>query len=499
MAEHLIEIEDAKSDLLACAAYIAENIKSADGHAEAMKEIVPRYLEKGAVDLAAELANAVDDPFTRDRLLLRVAEKCAAVGDDEYAFQLIEAIEEHSTQDEAREHIAAQKSAQGDFTKAFEIANALPHADYAFAEIAVRQAGSGDEANALETIEKIDFPTAKVAAFQNLALLDLEKNDSAKAAELLGKAAESADEIEFIEEKIRALLEIGNHFLEAKQNGKAVEVFDKAKVSAETLENVHRDLFLGSVALGFLQAGSLELADRTLDLVADNVQTAATLVGFAREFWKRDEKSDALETLEESYSILKSQRDRDVRDSKARFGLWTAIAVEYARFEKSERAIEIAQEIIEESSQTSALAQIAQVCASQNKDDFARQAVNAIADDSQKMFALIGVSDVKNKSGNTIEAVNFLTEAETLAETVEQLAVRSAAFNELARRFHTYGNTEKMRELCFENLDTIFNIRDESSRAVALAQMSDFYQSGSIELIGTEREMILRIIGKSNG
>ena len=499
MAEHLIEIEAAKTDLLDCAAYLAENIKSADGHAAAIQEIVPRYLEKGAVDLAAELANTVDDPFTRDRLLVRVAEKCAALGDDEYAFQLIEAIEENSTRDEARERIAAQKSAQGDYAKAFEIANGLPHADYAFAEIAARQAAGGDEAAALKTIEKIEFPNAKIVALQNLALLNLQKNEAAKAIEMLDHAVRSASEIEFTEEKIRALLEVGNHYLEAKQNGKAIEIFDQAKTSAETLDNVHRDLFLGGIALGFLQAGSLELADRTLDLVADNVQMSSTLVGFAREFWKRDEKSEALETLEEGYSILKSQRDREVRDSKARFAIWAAIAVEFARFEKPERSLEIAQEIADEGSQTSALSSIAQVCAAGNNDDFAQQAVNAIGDDAQKMLALVGISDVKNKSGATEAAVKFLTEAETLAETVEQLALRSAALNELARRFHDFGDADKMRELVIRNLDTIFNIRDESNRAVALAQMSDFYRAGGIEIIGTEREMLLRIIAKSIG
>ena len=497
MAEHLIELEAAKNDLLACAAYIAENIKSAEGHAGSLKEIVPRYLERGEVDLAAELANTVDDPFTRDRLLVRVAEKCAAMNDDEYAFQLVEAIEEHSTQDEAREQIAAQKSAGGDFAKAFEIAETLPHADYVFAEIAVRQASGGDETNALNTVGKIDFPNAKATAWQNLALLKLEKDDFAGAAELLDKAVVSADEIELAEEKIRTLLDIGNHFLEAKQSGKAVETFDKAKTLAESLDNTHRDLFLGSTALGFLQAGSLELADRTLDLVTDNVQMSSTLVGFAREFWEKDERSDALETLEEGYAILKSQRDRDIRDSRARFGLWAAIAVEFARFEKPERAIEIAQEIPEENSHTSALAQIAQVCAMQDRNDFARQAVNVIADDGQKMFALIGISDLKNKSGNTDEAVNFLREAETYAESVEQLSLRSNAFNELARRFHDYGDAEKTRHLIFENLDTIFNIRDESNRALSLAQMSDFYHSSELELTNSEREMMIRIIGKS--
>lgn len=499
MAEHLIAIEEAESDLLACAAYVAENIKSADGYAAAMEEIVPRYLQKGAVDLAAELANTVDDPFTRDRLLVRVAEKCAAIDDDEYAFQLVEAIEERSTQDEAREQIAAQKSAKGEFAKAFEIAETLPHADYAYAAVAHRQSAAGDEAGGLKTIEKIESPNARASAFLNLATLHLSKNENAEALPLLDQAAASAAEIELEEEKILALNEIANHYVEAKAGGQAVEIFDKAKTIAETLDNVHRDRFLAAIALGFLHSGSLELADRTLDLVADQVQMATALLGFAREFWTKGENSEAVETLEESYAILKSQKDREVRDSRARFALWAAIAVEFARFEKHERAIEIAQGIPEETSCTTALSQIAQFCVAQGKDESARQAINAIADDSQKMFALLGISDVKNKSGNADDAANYLQEAGMLAETVDRLVARSAAFDELAQRFYAVGDTEKTREMTFSNLETIINIRDESDRAAALAKMSGFYQSNSLELNNPEREMILRIIAKSNG
>jgi tetratricopeptide (TPR) repeat protein len=497
MAEHQISIEEAEANLLACAAFVAENIKSSDGHAEAMKEIVPRYLEKSSVDLAAELANSVDDPFTRDRLLSRVAEKCAAIGDDEYAFQLVEAIEDSSTQAQAREHIAVQKTAEGDYEKAFQIAETLPHADFVLAEIATRQASDGDEAAALKTLETIDFPSAKASAFQNVALQNLEKGDLAKAVQMLEKAVESAEEIEFTEEKIRALTEIGNHFIEANDNGKAIETFDLAKTSAETLDNVHRESFLSAIALGFLQAGSLDLADRTLDLIVDKTQIASTLLGFAREFWRKGERDEATETLEEAYAILKSQRDSEIRDSRARFGLWSTIAVEFARIERAERAIEIAQEIIDENSQTSALANIAQVCTLQNKDELARQAVNSIGDDAQKMFALIGISDAKNKLEKKDEALNYLREAETLCETVPQLASRSTAFNELAGRFYNYGDAEKSRSLLHENLETIANIRDESSRAVALAQLSDFYEQLKFDLNDGEKGILLGIIRKS--
>ena len=101
MSDHQISIEEAQENLLACAAFLAEDIKSADGHAEAMKEIIARYLEKGDVDLAAALADTVADPFVRDRLLSNVADKCAAIDDDEYAFQLIESIEDYGLQAES--------------------------------------------------------------------------------------------------------------------------------------------------------------------------------------------------------------------------------------------------------------------------------------------------------------------------------------------------------------------------------------------------------------
>lgn len=498
MAEHLIETETAEGDLLACAAYVAENIKSADGHAAAIKEIVSRYLERDAVDLAAELANTVDDPFTRDRLLIRVAEKCAAVGDDEYAFQLVEAIEESAAKDEAREHIAVQKSVKGNFAEALELVENLPHADHALTEIAVRQAASGDDAKASAIVEKIEFADAQAVAWQRLAAVHLEKGATEKAVSMIDRAAESADEIEFNEEKISSLIIAGEYFLEAKENGKAVKSFDKAKTAAETLDSVQKDSFLGNIALGFLQAGSLELADRTLDLVSDNVQISSTLVGFAREFWKRDERTEAVETLEEAYSILKSQRDREIRDTQARVKLWASIAIEFARIEKPERAVEIAQEIPEENAQSSALAQIAQLCIQRNEDEWARQAIGAIDDDSQKTFALLGVSDAANRAGKTDEAHAFLDESAAFAEMVDRLVARSAAFDELARRYHLFGNAEKMREMFYENLETIFNIRDASDQAAALARMSEFYEAQKLDLTDAEREMLLRIISKSD-
>jgi tetratricopeptide (TPR) repeat protein len=490
MSEHQISLEEAQNNLFSCATYLAEEVRSSDGHAEAMKQIVPRYLERGDVDTAAALADTVDDPFVRDRLLTFVAEKCAAIDDDEYAFQLVEAIEDYGMQRQARERIALQKSAKNDFEEALEIAETLEHPDNAFADIAMHQAQNGDESAALATLEKIEFPYAKTIALQNMALLNLQKQETAKAVEYLEKAAHPADEIEFPEEQIRAYVDIANHFAETGQNGRAIETFDKAKTVAENLESLQRDSFLASISNGFLRAGSIDLADRTLDLVSDKTQMTSCLIGFSQTFNEKGEREDALDALEEAYAILKSQKDLEIRSSQNRFRLWSTISVLFARFEKPERAIEIAQEIPDEDEQTSALSQIAQVLALQEKDDLARQAVSAISEDSQRLFALIGISDAKNKLEKRDEAVEILNEAAHLAETVSQLSPRSSAYNELARRFGEYGETDKSRAISHENLETISQIRDEGNRAVALANLAALYEQSEFDLSDAEKEIL---------
>ena len=497
MSEHQLSVKDAENNLLACAAFLAENIKSSSGHGEAMKEIVPLYLEQNEVDLAAQFADAIDDPFVRDRLLMMTAEKCAAIDDDEYAFQLVESIEDYGAQAQARERLVLQKSAKNDFQKALEIADTLDHADDALADIAAHQAATGDEADALSTIEKIDFANSKVNALQNIALDNLKNGEKTKAIEFLEKAAATAFEIEFAEEKLRALTNIGNLLIEAERRDKAIEVFDAARNVAENLGNVHRDFHLANAALGFLRSGSLELADRTLDLVADKTQIASCLNGFSQIFWANDEKDEALETLEESYAILKSQRDAETRDSRAKFQIFGAIAVQFARFEKAERAIEIAQENVDENEKNSALAQIAQVCTLQGKDELARQSINAIRDDAQRVFALIGVSDAKIKLNEKEKAVEFLSESAALGETVPQIASRSSVYNELAKRFQKYGESGKAREFAFENLKIISQIRDESTRAVALAHLASVYDEAEFVLNDAEKGILRTMIQKA--
>ena len=494
MSEHFITRTEAESDLLACAAFLAERIKSIDGHAEAMLAVIPLYLQKGDVDLAAELSNTVDDPFTRDRLLTLVAEKCADMADDDYALQLAEAVEDHGIRGQALERVALRQAARGEFDRAREIAGQLAHPDAVLAGIAINQANKGDDAAAAETIGQISFPGAAVTAFDEMALASLQRSDSAKAVEHLDNAVDQAGNIEQPEEKSRAYCDIGNAFIDAGRNDKAIESFNKAKATAESIGGVHRDSFLALAAQGFLRAGSLELADRTLDLVVDKTQIATTLLGFSRELWRKDERDEAIESLEESLAMLESQHERETRDSRARFRLFTQIAGQFAGFEKGERAIEVAENIKDDGEKTSALSQIAAILTMREEDEQARHALRAIGEDGDRVFALIGMGDAKEKNGDRAGALELLDEAAALADSVPQFVMRSLAYSNLADRFGRMEEDERFTAAIRQALETIAMIRDESARATSLASVSTVAHNLGLELPEEERVYLTQIL-----
>lgn len=494
MPEHFVSREDAESNLLACATYLAESVESADGHAEAISAVVPRYLANGNVDLAAELANTVDDPFTRDRLLIHVAEKCAETDDDEYAMQLIEAIEEPALVSEGRERIGMLEAGKGNFEAARRIAGEMAHPDYVYSAIASRQFAAGDRDAFAATLKEIEFPAARVSAYTGISHGAVEKGETEDIGELLDAAETDAAEIEHDEERIRAFVEIGTLFVEAKQNGKAIETFARAREHAERLDNIHRDAFLATVSVGFLRAGSQDLADRALDLVADKTQIATCLLGHARHYWTTDQPDDAVESLEEAYAILKSQRDIETRNSKERYKLFGALATQFALFHKGERAIETAEKIEDDAEGMAALSQIAVIFASRGEDEFTRQALNAIPEDAQRTFAQIGVSDARENADDRAAAIVHLDEAAHLAETVPQLPSRSSAYLEIAKRFAKFEEADKFDAAIANAIDAVTAIKDESIKVTALIALDRMTEELKLDIAPEDLDFLKVIL-----
>lgn len=498
MTERLTDYQAADSSILACAAFLAGKITSSDGHSEAVEKIVPYYLAKNNVDSAAQLADSIENSFVRDRLLVEIADKCAGNDDDEYALQLADAIEDKVFQEEARERIAIQKAQKFQFEKAFELAETIDDNSQAFGVIALKLQENGDENRALETIAKVEDAAAKTYYLQYIALKLNENGQAEKAENLLETAREDAKNIEIEEEKVRALHSISYSYGEIGRKDKTIEVLAEAQSRAELLEGVHRNSLLSNISVGFLQAGSLDLADRTLDLVNDKTIIAATLNAYAFEFYKKGEQSEALEILEEARAILKSQHEREVRSSQDKFSVLSSIAVQFAVFDKPERAIEIALENPLDSERFSALAQIAQICVSKNREEVARQAVGEISEDAKRFEALIAMSDAEQKSGRTTEALNLLHEVYSQINDVGQITLRIDLLNELTVRLHKADDTETARKAAQENIGNISRIFDESLKAILLANLDAVYERLGFDLNQEEKDSLLTLLRQSD-
>jgi hypothetical protein len=268
-----------------------------------------------------------------------------------------------------------------------------------------------------------------------------------------------------------------------------VETFEKARVEAERVDNVHRDKLLAQVSLGFLSAGSIELADRALDGVSDKTQIAAVVLGFARDHWKREEKEEAVEALEEAYAILRSQHEFETRDSKSKFGLIGSIAAQFAGFERRERALEIAESIKDEGERSSTLATIAAIAAAQGDEAISSQALTAITEPSDRVFALIGMSDAVSRTDPAL-AAEFLNRAECATDEVSQLGPKADGLIEIAKRHVRLGEAEGVGSLVSKILDVVGNMRSETAIVKTLAQLAILTENAELNLSEADKAQL---------
>ena len=102
--------------------------------------------------------------------------------------------------------------------------------------------------------------------------------------------------------------------------------------------------------------------------------------------------------------------------------------------------------------------------------------MHAITADAQRAFALIGMSDAKEKLDQKDAALELLDEASHLAETVPQLASRASAYIELAGRYAKLESDGRLAASVHNVFETILEVRDESIKSTSLAELSKLAQ-----------------------
>ena len=493
----LIEREQAENDLLSCAAFVAERIGSADGHAASVSDIALRYAARGELDLAAGLADEIKDPHARDVVLSEIAARCADFDDDEYGLQLAQAIEEYGYQQQAKHQIAARQAANGRFEAALATAELMDDPFAAVGEIAVRFAHDGDETRARELLKQVDFPTVRVQILNELAAAKIKRGEPAEDVEdVLAESLHESEQIEFAEERTQLLLEIAARFHEAGQDESTITVLEQAKQLAETLDRRFRDSVLVQIALLYARLGDFVGAEQTLKPIEDLQQTAAAHHGIALEHHADNDNEHALGSLAEAYAVLKSQPEKLIRDSAARFNLFAAIAIRFADFGKPERALEIALENPDDEARSAALSSIAAVAAANDRDDTARQAANSIEDFAGRVFALVAISRAEAKTRDAEQSLQYLREAAGLSEEIGRLPLRVKALNEIAECFAESGDKQKAAAHLHQSLQTAQAIVDQSLQSAALVNLAETYDKLDVELDEKELEILSLIVRK---
>ena len=77
------------------------------------------------------------------------------------------------------------------------------------------------------------------------------------------------------------------------------------------------------------------------------------------------------------------------------------------------------------------------------------------------------------------------------------MAARSSVLCEIAARYIGHNRPEKARTVSHENLVVIAQIRDESSQAAALANLSDVYGEAHFEIADGEKQYLTQLVQKT--
>lgn len=491
-----IERENAESDLLQCAAFVAERIGSADAHATSVSDAARRFAAKGELDLAAGLADSIGDPHQRDTVLSEIAAFCVEFNDDEYGFQLVEAIEEANVQQHALHNIAVHQAAQQRFDDALETIKQIDDSAITIGDLAVRAAFANNEPLARRLLAQIDLPSVRAQVLLGIAQAKSETDESPQT--VLNESLTEIESVEFNTEKTQLLLDVAAKFLNANDIETAQQILIKTELLAETLEPNFRAPALAQIAALFARSKDFASGERILSAIESLQQTAIARISFADEFYKADATDRAVSNLEEALVLLKTQIARFIDSrSNAQFDLWATIAVRFAQFGKFERSLEVALEIPHEAAQAAALTNLAVIFQTGGREELARQALTDFQTVSDRVFALLAVSRNAARNGDSEKSLVLLNEAFESSEDIEQLNLRSEALSEIVEQFAARGETAKATEVLAENLRIVAAINNKSQQVALLADIGATVEKAGLELTDQMRGTLNTIVRKS--
>jgi hypothetical protein len=170
------------------------------------------------------------------------------------------------------------------------------------------------------------------------------------------------------------------------------------------------------------------------------------------------------------------------------------VAVRYAAYGKTERAVQIANENPFEVSRFQALIEIAKVCAHAGNDEVLESVVGEIPAPLEKVMAIVGAAFIKLENGAREIASKDLEQAHAIAPDIEQVSARCELLGEIALGFSLAGAQTRARDVAHEALRIVSSIRDEPEKVNALANLSSVFSRAGIEVDDEDRAELKKLV-----
>lgn len=490
MADKLIDDARAEGELLACAARVAETVDGQDTHAEVIGPIAQQYARNDEWDLAVQLADTITDPFQRDQVLADIAVICAAT-DRDYAVELVDSLEELGFQTLAKGNMAVAEADRGNLDEALEFAHQLDDPSGTIAEIAIRLANRARFDEAVDVAEGADFEGSRAWAFTEIAARRLEREEIPEAIELLDRALAETDSLELPEDRISLILDIVPLLLKTSDTTRVHELLDRCEteVPGVTSETV-RDRLLARIVEGNAASGRFDRADSLTETIEDPLQAVAAMTAVSNHLDLADEKEKALTTLDEALRLTNETEVWEERSLNNKEALLTGIAFAYLDQGHTQKAVDVADSILTETSQSNCLYNLAVRLIAREEIDAAIETVNLIQNDHTRTICLVGLCSRLSES-HPEQAAGALELAESTAPTLPMLFQRADAEAKIALR-HT--DKDVAHKWLTKALETTREISGVQQKALELLALSKSYAEAGIELNSAEKEILRDIV-----
>lgn len=484
------EIEDA----LAAALRVAGHVKNAESYDELASAISRRYADRGEFERAVEIADTLNDPYTRDQTLASIAVKCAADRQEDAAFELIETLEDFSHQATALSQIAIAYANAGEFDRAVEIADGMEDNSATLAEIASQCASKGEYERAFEIVERLDFPGYAALALTRIADSYIQAGRVDEAVELLSQALDEAAAIDAGDEKATTLSEIALKFADAGQAEKSTVILSQALAVALKSEEIYKDTALSQIAASHSRLKQYDLAVKVAEKIDDVYQATATLISLAViEHDDEARQTESLQLLSDAYDLIREDVPETQRDETQHNNLLALLAVRYADFGHADHALKTAQSIGVPDEKFQTMAAVAVSHAQSGNYDQALASARGIDEESYRANALLRISRAMITADAKERGIELLSETAASSRKLSRASDRVHILTEAAAAYTDAGQTEHIAPLIHQALLDTKSVIGEYRKTSALLSISDACEKTEYALDEEAQEILWEV------